>query len=54
VTGKGLNDYDAIFRMLAEHGYRGRVSIEVGMNRMDEMTDSLAFLRTMSARCFPE
>ena len=23
VTGKGLNDYDAIFRILAEHRYRG-------------------------------
>ena len=28
VTGKGLNDYDAIFRILAEHKYSGWVSIE--------------------------
>ena len=45
VTGKGLNDYDAIFRILAEHGYPGWISIEDGMNGMDEMAESLAFLR---------
>lgn len=54
VTGKGLNDYDAIFRILAEHGYRGWVSIEDGMNGLDEMAESLAFLRRMSAKYFPE
>lgn len=54
VTGKGLNDYDTIFRILAEHDYRGWVSIEDGMNGMDEMAESLAFLRTMSAKYFPE
>lgn len=53
VTGKGLNDYDAIFRILAEHRYRGWVSIEDGMNGMDEMAESLAFLRRMSAKYFP-
>ena len=52
VTGKGLNDYDAIFRILAEHSYRGWVSIEDGMNGMDEMAESLAFLRRMG-RDFP-
>jgi sugar phosphate isomerase/epimerase len=52
VTGKGLNDYDAIFRILAEHNYRGWVSIEDGMNGMDEMAESLAFLRRMSAKYF--
>jgi sugar phosphate isomerase/epimerase len=46
--GKGLNDYDSIFRILAEHNYRGWVSIEDGMNGMDEMAESLAFLRRMS------
>jgi sugar phosphate isomerase/epimerase len=53
VTGKGLNDYDAIFSILAEHGYAGWVSIEDGMNGMEEMAESLAFLRRMSARYFP-
>ncbi len=54
VTGRGLNDYDAIFRILAEHKYRGWVSIEDGMNGMDEMAESLAFLRRMSAQYFPD
>ncbi|HTU45874.1 MAG TPA: sugar phosphate isomerase/epimerase family protein [Bryobacteraceae bacterium] len=52
VTGKGLNDYDTIFRILAEHNYRGWVSIEDGMNGMEEMAESLAFLRRMSERYF--
>lgn len=52
VTGKGLNDYDAIFRLLAAHNYSGWVSIEDGMNGMEEMAESLAFLRGMSARYF--
>lgn len=53
VTGKGLNDYDTIFRILSEHRYEGWVSIEDGMNGMDEMRDSLAFLREKSAAYFP-
>ena len=52
VTGQGLNDYDTIFRILAEHGYSGWISIEDGMNGMEEMAESLAFLRRMSARYF--
>ena len=54
VTGKGLNDYDAIFRLLAAARYRGWVSIEDGMNGMDEMAESLAFLRRMTAKYFPK
>jgi sugar phosphate isomerase/epimerase len=54
VTGKGLNDYDAIFRILADHHYRGWISIEDGMNGMDEMAESLAFLRRMVAKYFAE
>jgi sugar phosphate isomerase/epimerase len=54
VTGKGLNDYDAIFGILADHDYSGWISIEDGMNGMDEMAESLAFLRRMSAKYFPE
>jgi sugar phosphate isomerase/epimerase len=53
VTGKGLNDYDAIFRILADSGYRGWVSIEDGMNGMEEMAESLAFLRQKIAQYFP-
>ena len=54
VTGEGLNDYDAIFRILAGAGYRGWVSIEDGMNGMGEMAASLAFLRAKVARYFPD
>ena len=54
VTGKGLNDYDAIFRILAEHGYKEWVSIEDGMNGLEEMAESLAFLRRMSDKYFAE
>jgi sugar phosphate isomerase/epimerase len=53
VTGKGLNDYDAIFGILAEHHYQGWISIEDGMNGMDEMAESLAFLRRMVTKHFP-
>jgi len=52
VTGKGMNDYDAIFRLLAESNYRGWISIEDGMNGMEEMAESLTFLRQMSERYF--
>jgi sugar phosphate isomerase/epimerase len=53
VTGKGLNDYDTIFRILADHNYQGWISIEDGMNGMEEMAESLAFLRRMVAKYFP-
>jgi sugar phosphate isomerase/epimerase len=52
VTGQGLNDYHAIFRILADSGYRGWISIEDGMNGMEEMAESLAFLRRMGAIYF--
>lgn len=53
VTGKGLNDFDQIFTILASVGYKGWVSIEDGVNGMDEMAESLAFLRKMIAKYFP-
>jgi sugar phosphate isomerase/epimerase len=45
VTGKGLNDYAAIFSILRQVNYCGWISIEDGMNGMEEMAESLAFLR---------
>jgi sugar phosphate isomerase/epimerase len=54
VTGKGLNDYDTIFQILAQNHYKGWVSIEDGMNGMAEMAESLAFLRRMSLEYFPD
>jgi sugar phosphate isomerase/epimerase len=54
VTGRGLNDYHAIFRILSGSGYAGWISIEDGMNGMEEMAESLAFLRAMCAQYYPE
>ncbi len=46
VTGKGLNDYETIFSILRSANYSGWISIEDGMNGMEEMAESLAFLRS--------
>jgi sugar phosphate isomerase/epimerase len=51
-TGKGLNDYDAIFRLLAEVDFDGWISVEAGMNGLDEIARSAAFLRDKRARYF--
>jgi sugar phosphate isomerase/epimerase len=45
VTGRGLNDYDSIFRILRSVNYSGWISIEDGMNGLEEMDESLKFLR---------
>jgi sugar phosphate isomerase/epimerase len=47
VTGKGLNDYPAIFEKLHSVGYSRWISIEDGMNGMEEMRQSLEFLHRM-------
>jgi sugar phosphate isomerase/epimerase len=44
-TGKGLNDYDAIFRILFGVGFAGWISVEDGMNGLDELRRSVAFLK---------
>ena len=54
VTGQGMNDYPAILQILASHGYRGWISIEDGVNGLDEMQQSLLYLRDMCARYFGE
>jgi sugar phosphate isomerase/epimerase len=54
VVGKGLNDYPAIFSLLAKNQYSGWISIEDGMNGMEEMAESLAFLRRMVDRHFTD
>ena len=50
VTGKGLNDYPYIFKALKSVGYSRWISIEDGMNGMDEMRESLEFLHAMRER----
>jgi sugar phosphate isomerase/epimerase len=47
--GTGLNDYAAIFRILGERGFGGWISIEDGMNGLEEIRRSVAFLRRMLA-----
>ena len=44
-TGKGLNDYDAIFRILADTGFTGWISVEAGMEGLDEIARSVEFLK---------
>ena len=44
VIGRGLNDYGEIFRILTEAGYDGWISIEDGVNGMDELRQSVDFL----------
>jgi sugar phosphate isomerase/epimerase len=51
-TGKGLNDYDAIFRILAGVGFSGWISLEDGMNGLDEMARSIEFLKAKRAQHF--
>ncbi len=52
VIGRGLNDYDKIFSILASVGYNGWVSIEDGMNGLDEMQASAEFLKKMREKYF--
>lgn len=51
-TGKGLNDYDAIFRILADAGFDGWISVEDGMDGLDELRRSVMFLKEKTARYF--
>ena len=46
VIGKGMNDYDKIFSTLSRAGFNSWVSIEDGMGGMDELRESVGFLRT--------
>lgn len=43
--GKGLNDYDAIFRELKRVGFDGWISIEDGVEGMEQLERSVGFLR---------
>ena len=47
VTGRGLNDYTRIFQVLREAGFDGWVSIEDGLNGLEEIRESARFLRGM-------
>jgi sugar phosphate isomerase/epimerase len=45
VVGRGMNDYDKIFATLNSVGFHGWISIEDGMDGMDDLRQSVAFLR---------
>jgi sugar phosphate isomerase/epimerase len=52
VIGRGLNDYDRIFAILVEAGYDGWISVEDGINGIDELRASVDFLRAARDRWF--
>jgi sugar phosphate isomerase/epimerase len=54
VIGRGLNDYDAIFTVLRSVGFNSWISIEDGVNGMDELRQSASFLRSKIDLHFPE
>jgi len=45
VIGRGLNDYDAIFTELKGVGFTGWISIEDGVEGMEQLRESADFLR---------
>ena len=51
--GKGLNDYDAIFTELKRVGFSSWISIEDGVDGMDQLERSVAFLRKKIAQYWP-
>lgn len=52
VTGKGLNDYARICSVLKGIGFSGWISIEDGMHGMEEMKESVNFLKKLRAEVF--
>lgn len=52
VIGDGLNDYARIFQTLVDAGYDGWISVEDGVNGMDEMLASVEFLQRAREKYF--
>lgn len=52
--GRGLNDYDAIFRELRSVGFDGWVSIEDGVDGMEQLAESVRFVRERLRLHWPE
>jgi sugar phosphate isomerase/epimerase len=48
--GKGLNDYDAIFTELKSKGFDGWISIEDGVDGMEQLARSVEFLKRKIAQ----
>ncbi|MGA0039334.1 MAG: sugar phosphate isomerase/epimerase family protein [Pirellulales bacterium] len=51
--GKGLNDYDTIFSLLAGQGFSSWISIEDGVEGIDQLARSVAFLKDKIAKHWP-
>ncbi|WP_411274329.1 sugar phosphate isomerase/epimerase family protein [Daejeonella sp.] len=51
--GKGLNDYDAIFSELKRVGFDNWISIEDGVDGMDQLERSVTFLRHKLEQYWP-
>lgn len=52
--GQGMNDYDAIFTELKRVGFDSWISIEDGVDGMDQLERSVAFLKKKIAYYWPE
>ena len=52
--GKGLNNYDAIFTELKKVGFNGWISIEDGVDGMDQLERSVSFLRKKIKQYWPD
>ncbi len=52
--GKGLNDYDAIFSTLKAEGFDNWISIEDGVDGMEQLAASVRFLRGKMEQYWPE
>lgn len=51
--GRGLNDYDAIFTELRSVGFDGWISIEDGVDGMEQLAESVRFVRAKIAQHWP-
>ena len=45
IVGKGMNDYDKILAALQSVGFQSWISIEDGIDGMDDLRESVQFLR---------
>jgi sugar phosphate isomerase/epimerase len=52
VIGQGMNDYDRIFAILQGAGFNSWISIEDGMNGMEDLRESVRFLKAKIERHF--
>lgn len=51
--GKGLNNYDAIFSILKSTGFNGWISIEDGVDGLDQLQRSVVFIRKKILQYWP-